>query len=496
MVASLGSTPGIIVGVGVGAAASAALEPAIELPKQDAWARNTNRVLDPGLMARLVAEGGIELGAAYDDASREGFSSDKVDALVYLAQTVPVVSEAMDLWRRTLISDDLFTHVLVKSGLDQRYVQPILDTKTAVLLTPAQIALGIVRSVVADQGLLAVDLDTSDSNVARYPVYPGDGVAEAAMSGVDEDRLRVMVGEIGLPPGAQTAASAFFRSIITQGGYYQAILEGDTRPEWADAILEQAREILTAHDYVEGRLRGWITDDETMLAKVAQHGMSVDDATLLFNNTGRPLAVHQITKGKARGGSYNADPSSVPADYLKAIEESNIRPEWYELAFLANQYTWPGYFVLKALTPATITVEECTQILTWSGWEPTLAKQTAESFAGGGSSTKQPTEAQLATLYEAGELNRADFVSELEARGYSAANADKVATATDVKPLSSARTAILTKLRNGVVGGSITPEQATAELAQTTVAPATIPALVAAWQHENAIEHLEPPAAA
>ena len=66
----------------------------------------------------------------------------------------------------------------------------------------------MVRSVIDDQGLLAVKLDTSGSNVAEYPQDPGDGVKEALMSGVDEDRLRVMVGEIGLPMAAIAAAQA------------------------------------------------------------------------------------------------------------------------------------------------------------------------------------------------------------------------------------------------------------------------------------------------
>jgi len=460
---------------------------------QKAWSLAPIRALDPHDVAALAAENSDSPYATYVEAMNSGINQDRFEQLVELAQRAPAIAMALELWRRDEITEDDVTVALNKAYLPELWHDPIKALKEA-RLAPAQIALGIVRSVIADPGLLAVSLDTSDSNVARYPVAGFDALAEAAAAGIDEDRLRTLVGEIGLPMSAQQAASAYFRDIITKGAFNQAILEGDTRPEWAAAILEQARQIPTAHDFIEGHLRTWI-DEAAMYAGAARHGMSEADAELVFNITGRPLPVHQITKGKARGGSYDGPTDQIPADFLKAIAESNVRPEWYELDYLANQYTWPSYFVLKPLTAAgTITVEECASILEWSGWQPELAAKTAASFTSSGSSSKQPTEAQLAAQYEAGQIDRATYVADLEARGYSSTNAEKVAQATDGKPLISARTAILSKLRAGVVAGGITPEQAAAELAKTTVAPATIPQLVAAWQHEHEIEH--PPAAA
>src|SRR5207248_3017235 len=140
-------------------------------------------------------------------------------------------------------------------------------------LAPAQIALGIVRSVIRDPGLLVVSLDTSGSNVPQYEPLNLDALEEAMASGIDRERLRGMVGEIGLPMPVVRAASAVFRGILTRGAYNQAVLEGDTRPEWGDAILEEARQIPSAIDGVQARLRGW-TDDAGMYAQTARHGMS------------------------------------------------------------------------------------------------------------------------------------------------------------------------------------------------------------------------------
>ena len=63
-----------------------------------------------------------------------------------------------------------------------------------------------------------------------------------------------------------------------------------------------------------------------------------------------------------------------------------MRPEWYNLAW-SLRYTYPSYFVLKNLVPTPLSVDQAAQILVWQGWEPTLAQDTAQSFAGSSSST-------------------------------------------------------------------------------------------------------------
>ena len=347
--ASIGSTPGIIIGAGVGAAASTALTPAFEPARQNAWKQNPVKLLDPAVMARLVAQGGLSLGTAYSEAALEGYSSDKVDALVYLSQTVPGFGQAVTALRRGTITPEEFGHTLVKAGMDARYYPAIEDLQHE-WLTPAQVALGIVRSLLNDPGLMPVQLDTAGGKVPAYPVSNIDALKEAAGGGINEEHLRVLVGSIGLPMSVQQAASAYFRGIIALPDYNRAILEGDTRPEWAGAILDQARQIITAHDWVELHLRGWATQAE-MYAGTALHGMSKADTDWLFKVLGRPIPVHQITTGIARGGTYNGPTADIPEVYLHSLQESNQRPEWYNLSY-ANRFSYPSLFQLNALVKA------------------------------------------------------------------------------------------------------------------------------------------------
>src|SRR4051794_3325877 len=124
----IGSAPGILIGFGVGAAASAALEPAFEIPRQEAWKRNPNRVLDVGLLARLVAEGGVPLGEARDEALRHGFSADKFDRAVYAAQQVPGSAELLFLWRLGIIDEDTWRMGMVKLGQRPDFIDHVAET--------------------------------------------------------------------------------------------------------------------------------------------------------------------------------------------------------------------------------------------------------------------------------------------------------------------------------------------------------------------------------
>lgn len=373
MAGIVGSTPGMLAGFAVGEAASAALDPAFELPKQDAWARNANRILDAGLLARLVASGGVDLADAQDEAHRDGYADDKLDALIYLEQTVPGLAEAMDLWRRGLIGDGLFTHTLVKAGLDQRYSDPLASLKHAELVGIGDIAYGIVRGILPAPPWIPVAPPTSGTSVPRFPQVDLDPVDLAAKLGFDESMLQLMTGRSGLSLAPGLAAVARFRGLINDDDFLLAVAEGDLRTEWAETLREVSREILTADQYVEAHLRGW-TDEAAMYAGTAKHGMSQADTDLKFKTMGRPIAVHQVTTGLARGGTYPSTYEDVPEPYRKAIQESNIRPEWASLDY-ANRYTYPSPFVMRSLAEAGDLGDaaDVELLLEEIGWKPELA---------------------------------------------------------------------------------------------------------------------------
>ena len=396
---------GGVAGVAIGEAATTALDPVFEPITQDAWYNAATKILDANQLAQLVATALLDQAKAADEAQRDGYPAVEFTKLVQLALKAPGVPEAQKLWLRAKadpegsITTAQLEHAYAKSGLEYQYWDALSNAAATALLAPAELALGVVRSTVQSNGLLIVDLDTSDSNVKQYPVAALDTLAEFAAAGIDAERAKVLVGSVGLPMSAIQAALATFRGILTPGAYNQAVLESDTRPEWAPFIFDFARQIATAHEYLENYLRGYTKTLDAALAGAAKHGMSTADATVIFQNMGRPLGLHNITKGLARGAVFNPEPGEIADPYQASVREADLKPGYYDLAIAAEQYTWPGYFVLKPLVAAgTIAVEEATSILEWSGWEPTLAAQTAASFVTTGSAPPHVKSAQTAAI--------------------------------------------------------------------------------------------------
>lgn len=421
---------GGVAGIAIGEAGAAALEPVFEPVRQDGWKKKPTKILDADQLATLVAQALNAVSDVADDAERNGFAADEFTSLVQLALKAPGPPDAEKLYLRAqgnypgAITEALLHHAYGKAGLEPQYWPALTAAAQTTLLTPAQLALGAVRGTVNDQGLLVIELDTSDSNVKQYTPAALNIVDEAAASGVSAERLRAMIGSIGLPMGAIEAARAEFRQIITKGAYYQAILEGDTRPEWADSIYEAARQIPTAHDAIEMRLRNYFTTDQQMYDSTARHGMSQADTDLLFKVTGRPLSFHETFIGTIRGGVLGGPIDAIEPAFLDSLRKSNIRPEYYPIAW-AQRYVYPSAFVTRSLAQAgELDYADTLQILTYEGWEPTLAAKVAATWTGSqGATPKTLTRAEIKAALKADKLTDAQALARLSAEGLSAEDA-------------------------------------------------------------------------
>jgi hypothetical protein len=425
-----------------GFAAARALEPAGVTIAQDSWNVAPVRRLQAELAARVAAEG---LGAKDDMASEatySGYDASRFDALYGISLTAPGRGELLTMLRRKTINAGNFTH-----GLRKASVEPMWDDALAELRTEripvADLAYMVVRGLVPDAGLLPVPPPATTEKVLRYPIAQLDTLAEAADWGWDEERFRALVGRSGLSMAPVMAANAHFRDIIGLNDYYLAIAEGDLRNEWRDAILEASRAIPSPHEFEEAALRGIVTR-QTADAGAALHGMTAEHAALIFDIIGRPLPVHGITTGLARGGKFGGTYTDVPEPYQDAIRRSNIRPEYAVLAH-ANRYTYPSAFVIRALiTDGVFDEAQAEEIFLELGWRPDLAKRVAVHYAG---TTKAKGDAHV----------------------------------------TKAETQVWTALHKSYVDNLSTDAEAQADLATLGVAEPSIPAVLSLWQTERAI---------
>ena len=385
MASPLGSAPGIMVGVGVGNAASAALEPLVEPGRQNAWSDHPNRVLDPGLVARLVAQGAVELDPGIAQAKREGFNDARFKQLVYLAQQVPGLGELDHLSNRKLITPEQLADALNRHAYPKDWHQPLVELM-AEILTPGELAAAIHRGLVPDpinpatgEGLLKGEQPQPPFNVEAYPTYPIPTLAEAEGSGYDIDRLGVLVGLQGLPMGVIEAAHAYWRGIITHGDYIRAFNESNNRNEWADAVLQYSRQIPTARDFFENALRGHHTF-EWAAEQAARHGMTATDSEIIYQNQGRPLNLHQISQALAWGATYNPGPGDNPDPWMQSVLLGPVRPEFYDMQHTLK-YIVPSVFAIRSLAETGVWKEpKVAARLKQAGWIPEDADEVAKAW--------------------------------------------------------------------------------------------------------------------
>lgn len=473
-------------GYALGEATADVLRPRLQPLKNQQNQDNAHVPPAAGAMAQGVAQGQVAETTAAFYAKQQGLGDDQFAALVAVANVGPPLGSALTLLRRGVWLPAQYRTALNREGIESEWY-PGLATLKDEWLTPSQVALGIVRSLIPDPGLMPVTLDTS----GRVPAYPqftqNDALTEALGGGIDKERLQVLVGSIGLPMSVQQAANAMFRGIIDAGDFNRAILEGDTRPEWAPFILDQARQYPTAHDYVEDTLRGWSGKPE-LYAGTAKHGMSQADTNILFRISGRPLSWHQVFIGLARGGTYDGPTTGIAQPFLKALQESNIRPEWYNLAW-AQRYTYPAAFVLRALTQGgDVTQAESEQILLWEGWEPTLAAKVAAKWAGGATTTatqKKQTLAHLTDEYLSGALTRAALTTALAALGYSPQQVTDEINLAEFNASKAARAKATTAIGKRFIALQLDTAGATQAMAALGWPQGAIDKYVAGWTQER-----------
>ncbi|PYO45027.1 MAG: hypothetical protein DMD33_00870 [Gemmatimonadetes bacterium] len=298
-------------GFGVGVALAEALRPEATALGQEAWRAAPTKVVDAELAAAIVAEAVEMLPWGENEAAGEGIDGERFLAMVGEALNAPAVGELLRMRRRGTINPAAFAHGLRKAKLEERWDEALAELQND-RLDPAVIATAVQRGLLPNEGILPVGPPSAVCRVEPMPAVELDPFAEAAAAGINADRLKVLARIVGLPPAHGELAQLLNRGAILEADYFRGIAEGNTRNEWAEVLLALRRRILTPHEYVEGRLRGWI-DDQAMHAGAALSGMEEADADLLAKITGRPISFRQVFIGLTRLPGRSATATRPPS---------------------------------------------------------------------------------------------------------------------------------------------------------------------------------------
>lgn len=472
------------IGFGLGVALANSLAPLATQLRQEAYSLDPIVAPDAAMLAAGVAQGQVNESEAKAWAAQHGIGGTAFDALVNIANTGPAVGQAMDAYRRGLLTDAQFETALQRAAIEPQWWNALKALKDRPL-DPAEIAKAIHRGIIKGDGLLIASPPTAPGKVPAVPPSSLDPVVQAAWSGYSEEKLRILVGNAGLPPGLHEMLSLWNRGIVTKDDVQRAVAESNLRNEYQDVVLGLARQLLTPHEYAELVIRGWISVEEGA-AGAAMHGMTQEDFGLLSKMIGRPIPIHQVTTGLARGGSFDGDRSHIPEAYLRSLQEGNLRPEWYSLAY-ANRYSLPSYFVVRGMVQdGSIKTDDAATIFEEAGWPPDLAKKAAASFSQGTASTaKKLTAAEWLTEYEGGYIERAELVAKIKALGYAPAEAEAYAELADARRAKSARNAVVQRIHTRYVGHKLTDQEAETDLAAQGVPEPAHRILLESWKAER-----------
>jgi hypothetical protein len=126
--------------------------------------------------------------------------------------------------------------------------------------------------------------------------------------------------------------------------------------------------------------------------------------------------------GQRRGGVYNGPVGGINAAILKQLQESNIRPEWYNLAD-AQKESYPSAFVIRGLaTSGAIDAAQTRRVLMEIGWPEWLIDAVVTFWTGatatGTTAGPRVKTAQTAAITEIRNAYLIGQADEAQARGW------------------------------------------------------------------------------
>jgi hypothetical protein len=337
---------GGIVALGVGAAARDAIDPVLEVEKQQAWGRRAVRVLHPTEAAQAAARG-IDHGVNYsDDAKRGGVGLNRYRTLLDMARDYPGLSEALELWRRDPNLKDDFHTWMRRQGFSDEVANRLAVLKED-RLAPSDVANAVQQGFMPDAGLLPGDVKGPPFAVPVEQVNIPT-LAEFEDHGIDGNRAKVLAELAGLPPAPVELAQMVLRDQISETTFFHGVREGHTKTKWGSALLYYlTHPLLNPGVEIRRLLKGWQSKAVTD-TRMAQYGYTPEQVQDWYEAEGRPAAPGQMATAVARGVD---GPDGVPMDraqFLKGIRESDIRPEWGPMLW-AIRFAYPPLFQINRL---------------------------------------------------------------------------------------------------------------------------------------------------
>lgn len=340
-----------------------------------------------------------------------------------------------------------------------------------VALTPQQLAVAVVRGIVAD----------------------ADGASEAAKSGIGPGRF-AQLQQLALQPASlDYVIAAYQRSMGSGGEGGGDLIDVDTAladlgisESYRPAIKALAIQIPSAQQVYLAWLQGQITADEAQQRLLAT-GLDPTWIQTGYDAQGEAPTPVQALEMLNRGLIPLEGTGPGVVSYLQAFLEGPWRNKW-EPAFLGLRYYLPPPRTITALVKeGALTQAQATQYLQAQGLDPTLTAIYLDAASHSTTAAQRElTQAEIVDSYASQLLTHDEALADLVALRFTNADAELLLSLSDKKTAVASTKQAITRIRTLFLNGDDSAATTRNALASLGLQGDQVSNLIATWQLEQA----------
>ena len=389
-----------------------------------------NTLIDPGTAARAEAMGIKEGPGWVGEAAGNGVSAQRFAALVRLNEQWPGVGELLELWRRGIVGEGDVREALQRNATATGWAQHLMQLKRE-HLSPADAALAVLRGIIDEDA----------------------GIEIAAISGLDTEDFRTLIGNTGEPPGLMQLLEGYRRGFIDDARLQRGIRQSRVRNEWIDLVEKLRFAPASTADAVNGVVQNHLTPAQGK-SIAEQNGLEGADFGWMVENAGNSLANGEILQLWNRG------------EVSQATVEQNIREGRTKDKYIPHvlQLRWkipPVRELAKAIQDGSMSQTRGSELLHKEGYEPDVVQALVASAATSQvAKTHSLAQSQIEALYEDHGIDENTALEMLAILGLHSANAHLVLRLVDLKRERKLQLAATAPIRSAYVARHISETEA------------------------------------
>lgn len=411
-----------------------------------------SQILEPDMAAEFAARGIISADFGQSEAAGGGFDKPHFNWMLEAAYNYPAVGQLLQLWNRGYITESNVNKLLTLNGVAPEWQAPIKQLSRE-LLTPADLALAVLRqNITMDQG-----------------------VAGAAMFGLNVDDFQTLIGNTGEPLGLMQLLEAYRRDFIDEQTLDKGILESRVRDEWIPVAKQLRYFPMSTAEAANAVTRGYLTNDQG--ASIAQqNGLEPEHWQYVYESNGRPPSHEQLATLFYRG-------KIDLATFEQGIRESDIKDKYIADVVDLGVKLLPLFEGVSLLKNGDITGKTFATQMLDQGYQPDVINEIVAAYGPGKVSTvKHLTAAEITEMYSTGIFDGTEATNHLEAIGFTADDATSILTVADLKAKAKLIGQQVAHIETQFYRNALDEQLARQELKQLNLADAQVEKLISLWK--------------